>query len=95
MPWVLPLMFALGVIACILPYVGFVAGLAAGTLSVPATISLVLMHVVVGVVAAYFRMPWFVAFFNPLREICWWVILVRSAAVYYRHGICWRDRRYP
>ena len=35
-----------------------------------------------------------VAFSDPVRELCWWVIIVRSLIVYHREGIVWRGRRY-
>ncbi|UCE62252.1 MAG: hypothetical protein JSU63_11170 [Phycisphaerales bacterium] len=41
-----------------------------------------------------FRQPWYVIFLNPVREICWWAIVLRSCILYYRRGIVWRGRVY-
>ena len=78
----------------VLPYAGFALSLRSGGISVPALISLVLMHAILGGIALTFRQPWFIAFLNPIREIAWWYILLRSFVVYHRKGIVWRGRRY-
>jgi hypothetical protein len=31
---------------------------------------------------------------NPLREVGWWWIMLRSIVVYHRRGIVWRGRSY-
>jgi len=93
-PWTLGFHFGLSFLITYLPYAGFAAGLVRGALNVPATIALVLMHVVSGGLAWWFRQPWYVAFLNPVRELGWAWILLRSAARYYRHGLIWRDRAY-
>ena len=93
-PWGALLPFALGAVVSILPYCGFVATLAAGSASVPASVSLACMHAILAGLAIHFRQPWYITFLNPLREVCWWWILVRSAVQYHRRGLIWRGRTY-
>ncbi|MCK4660936.1 MAG: glycosyltransferase [Phycisphaerae bacterium] len=93
-PWGLPLPFVAGTVLSLLPYYGFAVALACGSVSVPASISLVCMHTVLGLIARVFRQPWYIAFLNPLRELCWWWILIRSLVRYRRHGVVWRGRKY-
>ena len=83
-----------GMFVSLLPYVGFVAALTRGVVSIPATVALALMHVVFASLVIRFRLPWYVMFANPVREICWWVIIVRSLIVYHHKGIVWRGRQY-
>lgn len=78
----------------LLPHIGFAWSLAHGVVSVPASLSLVLMHAVFGGVAIAFRQPWYVAFLNPLRQLCWWWVMLRSYVMFRRGGLSWRDRRY-
>jgi cellulose synthase/poly-beta-1,6-N-acetylglucosamine synthase-like glycosyltransferase len=93
-PYLLPLMFAIGGIINFLPYYGLIASLLAGAISVPAVISLVLMHVVFAGIAIHFAEPWYIGIANPLRELGWWWIFARSLVIYYRKGVVWRDRSY-
>ena len=93
-PWLLPIPFVCGLLLTLIPYYGFLNGLLAGFVSVPAMISLFFMHTVFGCIAAFFRQPWYIAFLNPLREVGWWWIMVRSLVVYHRQGIVWRGRSY-
>jgi len=93
-PWTLGFHLALSVLITYLPYAGFAAGLLRGSPNFPATIALVLMHLVSGGLAWWFRQPWYVAFLNPVRELGWGWILLRSAARYYRRGLVWRGRTY-
>jgi chlorobactene glucosyltransferase len=94
LPWLLPIPFVGGLLLTLLPYYGFLNGLLAGFVSVPATISLFFMHIVFGCIAAFFQQPWYIAFLNPLREVGWWWIMMRSLVVYHRKGIVWRGRNY-
>ena len=93
-PWGALFPFAVGAVVSILPYCGFLARLAAGSVSVPASISLVCMHAILAGLAIHFRQPWYIAFLNPLREVCWWWILIRSAVQYHSRGLVWRGRTY-
>lgn len=93
-PWLLGVYFVLGAITSLLPYFAFAAGLRSGSVSIPATISLVLMHAVFAWIAIHFREPWYTIFLNPVRELGWWWIYVRSVVLYHRKGIVWRDRSY-
>ena len=93
-PYLLPLFYLAGTVLSLLPYYGFVASLTAGVVSIPATISLVLMHVTFAGIAWHFREPWYITFLNPVREIGWWWIFARSFVLYHRKGIVWRDRSY-
>lgn len=93
-PWLLGVPFILGAILSLLPYIGLVIGLLAGSISVPATTALVLMHVVMATLVIKFRQRWYVTFLNPVREVLWWGVLLRSLVAYLRHGIVWRGRQY-
>ena len=93
-PWLLALPFVAGAVLSLLPYYGCVAGLLAGSVSIPAWIALFCMHVVLGGLALVFRQPWYITFLNPLRELCWWGIMIRSFVRYRRRGLVWRGRRY-
>ncbi len=93
-PWLLPLYFAMGVVVSLLPYYGFFAGLTAGRFNIPATISLVLMHLVFAGIAWRYREPWYITFMNPLREIGWFWIFARSFVLFRRKGLQWRGRTY-
>lgn len=93
-PYLLPLILLVGGILNLLPYVGFLVSLRAGIISVPATLSLALMHLVFAALAIRFREPWYVVFLNPVRELGWWWIFLRSTVIYYRKGVVWRDRQY-
>ncbi len=92
--WAVPAVLATGTVISLLPYYGFFAALVAGSISVPATISLACMHVTLAALAILFRQPWQIIFLNPLRELCWWLIMFRSVARHHRHGVVWRGRRY-
>ncbi len=94
-PWILPLYYLAGATIILLPYPVFFASLFRGTVSVPATISLVLMHLILTFLAIRFRHPWYVVFCSPIREIGWWLIFARSFVMYHRKGLVWRDRTYP
>jgi len=93
-PWLIPVPFVFGTIISLLPYIGLIHGLMNSRLCLPAALSLVLMHATFGCLALIFRLPWHVAFTNPLREVGWWWILVRSAWMYHTKGIVWRGRAY-
>jgi glycosyltransferase involved in cell wall biosynthesis len=93
-PWVFPFFFILGAIGNFLPYYGLVHSAFIGEVSVAAIVSLALMHAVFGWLSYYFREPWFVIFLNPVRELVWWWIYIRSFWTYRRFGIVWRDRTY-
>lgn len=84
----------MGVLIHFLPYAGLAWGAAQGELSVPALAGLAFMHLAVGGTALTFRMPWALAFLNPVGEAIWWWIIVRSYRVYRRSGIVWRGRSY-
>ncbi|MCP4594209.1 MAG: glycosyltransferase [bacterium] len=92
--WLLPIPLSLGLVVSVVPYVGLTAGIIAGTLSTPAMISLGCMHVILAGLAWRLRQPWYVALLNPVRELCWWWILLRSAVRYFRYGLLWRGRSY-
>jgi cellulose synthase/poly-beta-1,6-N-acetylglucosamine synthase-like glycosyltransferase len=94
LPWILPILFVGGLILTLLPYYGFFDALLSGFVSVPATTSLFFMHAVFGCIAVFFQQPWYIAFLNPLRELGWWWIMVRSLVIYHQKGIVWRGRRY-
>ncbi|MGB2987098.1 MAG: glycosyltransferase [Phycisphaerae bacterium] len=93
-PWLVAVPFLLGTILSLLPYIGLIAGMTHGFISIPAMIALILMHLVTVGLAIRFHQPWYVTFLNPLREVCWWGVLLRSFIAYHRHGIVWRGRRY-
>ncbi len=93
-PWLIVFPFVLGAIVSLVPYIGLAIGLQRGVVDVPSVIALTTMHVVMGFLAVHFRQRWYVTFLTPLREICWWGILIRSVVIYRRHGIVWRGRRY-
>jgi hypothetical protein len=93
-PWLFPVPILFGAVVSLLPYYGFAAALVSGTVSVPASVSLLGMHAVLAAVAVRFRQPWYVMFTNPLRELGWWWIYLRSFFQYHRKGIVWRGRRY-
>lgn len=93
-PWLLLLYYLGGSILSFLPYYGFVNGLVHGEISVPATISLILMHTVFAGIAWHYQEPWYIIFLNPLREVGWLWIYTRSFIVYMRKGLVWRGREY-
>jgi hypothetical protein len=41
-----------------------------------------------------FHQPWYIVLLDPLREVCWWWIVFRSAILYKRVGLTWRGRAY-
>jgi len=92
--WLLPIPVVVGALVSLLPYAGFALALAGGSVSVPASISLACMHVILAVLALRFRQSWCIAFLNPVRELCWWWIILRSFVRYRRHGVVWRGRTY-
>lgn len=92
--WLFPLFFIVGAIMSILPYVGLATGLVNGVWITPALISLGLMHAVFAGLAFRFAEPWYITFTNPIREIGWWYIFMRSFIVYQRKGVVWRNRSY-
>ena len=94
LPWLLPIPFVGGLLLTLLPYYSFFGGLLAGFISVPAATSLIFMHMVFGLISLFFQQPWYIAFLNPLREVGWWWIMLRSIVVYHRRGIVWRGRSY-
>ena len=94
LPWILPIPFVGGFILTLLPYYAFFAGLLVGFIPVPAAISLIFAHLLFGCISLFFKQPWYIAFLNPLREVGWWWIMVRSLVVYHRKGIVWRGRSY-
>jgi cellulose synthase/poly-beta-1,6-N-acetylglucosamine synthase-like glycosyltransferase len=94
LPWILPIPFVGGFLLTLLPYYAFFDGLLAGFIPVPAAISLIFAHLVFGCISLFFKQPWYIAFLNPLREVGWWWIMVRSLVVYHRKGIVWRGRSY-
>ncbi|MDH3975690.1 MAG: glycosyltransferase family 2 protein [Deltaproteobacteria bacterium] len=93
-----PVLFGLpvigGILITFLPYYGFFSTLLTGNLSLPAAISLLLMHIVFFRQATVFHQPRIITFLNPVRELGWWWIFFRSMAVYYSQGIVWRGRRF-
>ncbi len=93
-PWYLPLPFVLGLVASLLPYGALARDLLAGAISPPVCIALVLMHLTLAGVAWWQRLPWYVVLLNPLRELGWMWIVIRSMWLYYRRGLVWRDRNY-
>lgn len=94
-PWILPLYLLVGIIVSFLPYLGLANGVLHHHWSIPAMISLVAMHVVFAGLAWRYREPWYIAFCNPLREVGWLWIFIRSFVVYCRKGLVWRGRSYP
>lgn len=94
MPWLMLVPFIGGTVISFLPYVGFVDGLIHSQINVPATISLVLMHLIFLGIALTFKQPFRIMFLNPVRELAWWWIIVRSFFVYHKKGILWRGREY-
>jgi hypothetical protein len=52
------------------------------------------MHAVLGGLVLWFRQPWYVALLNPVRELGWTWIVIRSMLLYHRHGLIWRGRNY-
>ncbi len=92
--WTACFPFVVGIVFSLLPYYGFAAACWAGSISVPASIALAGMHVVMASLAVIFRQPWYITFLNPLREVCWWWILIRSYRQHRRHGVVWRGRTY-
>jgi chlorobactene glucosyltransferase len=93
-PWLLPIFGAAGIVVNFLPYYGFASALFDGRLCVPALIALVFMHAVFGGLVRFFRQHWAITFLNPVRELLWWWICIRSFAAYCRKGLTWRGRRY-
>ncbi|HUU95571.1 MAG TPA: glycosyltransferase [Phycisphaerae bacterium] len=93
-PWLLPMPIVVGFVLGFLPYVGFIRAACLGSISVPALVGLVFMHLALGFAAVTIRLPWYVAFLNPLREVGWWWIVVRSYVSYRRNGLVWRGRAY-
>ncbi len=93
-PWLMAAPFIVGTLLSLLPYAGLLIGLLAGFVSVPAITALALMHLVTGGLTIRFHQPWYVTFLNPVREVCWWGILLRSFFVFRREGLVWRGRRY-
>lgn len=93
-PWILPLYFALAVVVSFLPYYGFIQGLCAGRIDVPAMASLALMHACFAGIAWRYGEPWYITFLNPLRELGWLCIFARSYVLYRRSGLVWRGRHY-
>jgi glycosyltransferase involved in cell wall biosynthesis len=103
-PWLLPIYYALGLVASFLPYYGLARGMVGsevsslglqlGWLNVPAAISLLLMHLVFAGIAWRYREPWYITFLNPLRELGWFWIFTRSFVLYCRNGLVWRGRSY-
>jgi glycosyltransferase involved in cell wall biosynthesis len=93
-PWILPLYFTLAGVVSLLPYYGFLQGLHAGRINVPAAAALVLMHACFAGIAWRYGEPWYITFLNPLRELGWLWIFARSFVVYRRDGLVWRGRSY-
>lgn len=93
-PWALPVPFVGGFVMSLLPYYGLVRRLFAGEVSIPACISLALMHLVFALIAVFFRQPWAIVFLNPVRELGWWWIFLRSLIAFHRRGVVWRGRTY-
>lgn len=93
-PYLMLLYYIIAPIMSFLPYYGFVVGLVNEKLSVPATISLCMMHTIFAWIAWRFRQPWYITFLNPLRELGWLWIMTRSFVVYMRKGLVWRERVY-
>lgn len=93
-PWLLPAPFILGALLDFVPYVGLAVELRSGPVTAPTMAALVVMHLVTIGLVIRFRQPWYVAFLEPLRQIGWWGIMLRSFFVYQRKGIVWRGRRY-
>ena len=93
-PWALPIPIVGGFFIVFMPYIGFAAGLASGDIRPQVYVTLGLMHAMMGLIAALFQQPWHIIFLNPVRELAWWWIILRSCIAYYRKGIVWRGRRY-
>jgi glycosyltransferase involved in cell wall biosynthesis len=94
LPWLLPVPFVGGLLLTLLPYYAFLDGVLSGFISVPAATSLIFMHMVFICISLFFQQPWYIVFLNPLREVGWWWIMLRSLVVYHRKGIVWRGRSY-
>lgn len=90
MPYLAVLPFMLGSLLIFLPY----AAIFTTEWFLPGAIALGFMHLTLLGLAMIFRQPLWIAFVNPVREVLWWWIVIRSAVHYYRYGIRWRDRRY-
>jgi hypothetical protein len=93
-PWILPLYLLVGIVVSFLPYVGLANVLLHHQWSIPAKF-LAAMHLVFAGLAWRYREPWYITFCNPLREVGWLWIFVRSFVVYCRKGLVWRGRSYP
>jgi chlorobactene glucosyltransferase len=93
-PWLFPVPILFGAVVSLLPYYGFALALAGGGVSAPASLALLAMHAVLAAVALRFRQPWFIIFTNPLRELGWWWIYLRSFLRYHRKGVVWRGRTF-
>ncbi len=93
--WILlPVYLAVGFVISILPYLAFAAAIWTGRLNVPATVSLVTMHVIFAGIAWRYGEPWYITFLNPLRELGWMWTFVRSFILFRREGLVWRGRSY-
>ena len=93
-PWVLVLYYVWVSVMSFLPYYCFAVELFHGKTSVPAVISLTMMHTVFAWVAWRYQEPWYIIFLNPLREVGWLWIYTRSCFIYMRKGLVWRGRVY-
>lgn len=84
-------LMALGGAGNILPY----AALIPERTRVPAVLALAFMHATFAGLALVIKAPWFTVFLNPLRELLWWWIMLKSWRLCRTRGIVWRGRSYP
>jgi len=94
-PWLAAAAPAIGALLSLLPYAGILfAATGRPAAAAPSILALLLMHLLLFWQMRLFQMPVFAACANPVRELLWWWIIVRSFLRYLRQGVVWRGRRY-
>lgn len=94
-PFLILFPFVVGTIISFIPYIGFIHGLVNNYVNYLALASLCFMHAAFLLIVLSFRQPWYVTFLNPLRELGWMLIFLRSFIFYYKEGgIIWRGRKF-